>query len=67
MKNKQITGYKMMYCSVEQKLTAHKVYWTAEIHGLKIRYHASFFCGKCQWGLIDAHTQAGIFHDKPSI
>lgn len=62
-----MTGYTMQYCLVEKKATAHKVYWTAELQGFKTRFFASFLCGKCQWGLINSYTKAGIFHDKPSI
>ena len=62
-----MTGYTIQYCLVEKKVTAHKVYWKTELQGLKIRYFATILCGKCQWGLIDAYTKAGIFHDEPYI
>jgi hypothetical protein len=58
----QDTNYTMLFCNIEKKSTAHKVYWTCELQGLKPRYFASFLCGKCQWGLIQARTHEGIFH-----
>lgn len=51
----------MLYCTIEKNITAHKVYWDAELQGLKVRYYAKFLCGTCQWGLIDAKSKAGIF------
>ncbi len=62
-----MTNYIMQFCNIEKKATAHKVYWTPELQGLRVRYFATMLCGHCQWGLIDAHTKAGIFHDKPTI
>jgi len=62
-----MSGYTMQYCIIEKKVTAHKVYWKAELQGYKVKYFASFLCGHCQYGLIDAYSKAGIFHDKPSI
>ena len=62
-----MTGYKMMYCSFDKKVTAHKVYWTSELQGFKIRYFASFYCGKCQLDSINAQTKAGVFHDRPVL
>jgi hypothetical protein len=57
-----MTSYKMMYCNIEKKNKAHKVYWQAELQGLKVKYFARFLCGTCQWGTINAATKQGIFH-----
>ena len=59
-----MTGYTMQYCNIEKKVTAHKVYWSTELEGLKVRHYATFLCGHCQYGLIDAYTKGGIFHQK---
>lgn len=60
--NKQQTNYIMLFCNIEQKMTAHKVYWSCELQGLRVRYYAKFLCGHCQLGLISAKSKAGIFH-----
>lgn len=59
---KQQTNYTMLFCSNEQRVVPHKVYWDSELQGLKPRYYARFLCGHCQYGLIIAKNKAGKFH-----
>ena len=46
--------YIMLYCSIDNKQTAHKIEWHAELQGLKIKYYPTFLCGTCQRGLLHA-------------